>query len=149
MFEKTVTIFNRYVGEDGSITWYPHVIHNCQLIADKAANVEKSGISDADAARLIIEATETDEGFFFEGVQYLKPKAWKASEKPSEALTFQEQADFFMEGEYSTEPVNDGDYMTIGQEGFYNYMNETHDDVFLISTVAMYSLIPHVEIGGN
>lgn len=148
MFDKTITLFNRYEGEDG-VTWYPHVIHNCQLIADKAANVEKSGISDADAARLIIESTETTEGIFFDGVQYLKPKAWKASENPAETLTFQEKTDFFMEGEYSTEPVIESDYMTLGQEGFYHYMNETHDDVFLITTVAMYSLIPHVEIGGN
>ena len=55
MFNATVTVFNRYYSKQlDKYTWYPHVIHNCYFNADKAANIEKTGLVDADSATLHI-----------------------------------------------------------------------------------------------
>ena len=43
------------------------------------------------------------------------------------------------------EAINDEDYA----EGFYSYMNRNYDGVFAVTNTAMYSLIPHFEIGGK
>lgn len=42
-------------------------------------------------------------------------------------------------------PISDDDYRI----GFYNYMNKTHDNVFAISTVSKFNLIPHFEVGAR
>lgn len=56
-----------------------------------------------------------------------------------------EAFDFFMEGAYENvgEPILDSDYE---RRGFYNYMNANYDNVFAITSVAKYNLIPHFEI---
>lgn len=56
-----------------------------------------------------------------------------------------EAFDFFMEGVYENveEPILDADYE---RRGFYNYMNANYDNVFAITSVAKYNLIPHFEI---
>ena len=42
-------------------------------------------------------------------------------------------------------PIADADY----RNGFYNYMNKHYDNVFAISTVSKFNLIPHFEIGAK
>ena len=149
MFDKTITVFNKYDDGTGNITWYPHVLHNCQLIVDKAAKVAASGLESADAASLIIDYQDTDGGIFFDGVEYTGPKDWRAAENREKYITFTEKEDFFFVGEFPEDPVNDEEYQTMLTEGFYDHMNKRYDDVYLISTVAVYTLIPHVEIGGS
>lgn len=43
------------------------------------------------------------------------------------------------------EPIADDNY----KNGFYNYMNKSYDNVFAISTVSKFNLIPHFEIGAK
>ena len=52
MFDKTVTVFNKYVNQKDEIYWYPTVISGCQFVDDKAANVAKTGLENADEANL-------------------------------------------------------------------------------------------------
>lgn len=47
MYDKTVTVFNKYTDQTGNIHWYPHVLHRVDLIVDKAANVAKTGLDSA------------------------------------------------------------------------------------------------------
>ena len=42
-------------------------------------------------------------------------------------------------------PINDNDY----RNGFYNYMNRNYDNIFAISNVSKFNLIPHFEIGAK
>lgn len=47
MYDKTVTVFNKYTDKNDAIYWYPHVISGVTLITDKAANIAKTGLDTA------------------------------------------------------------------------------------------------------
>jgi hypothetical protein len=149
VYTDTVTIFNKYKTAQG-ITWYPTVLHNVDLNIDKGANVAKTGLESADTAKLHVRYVLTDGVITIAGKTYKGPKEWAAQavDKLSGSLTFTGGTDFFIRGEYDEAPVNDAD--PAYKNGFYDYKNKTHDDVFLITTVGgPYKLIPHFEIGGK
>lgn len=188
MYDKTITVFNKYVNQKDEIYWYPTVIKNVQLIVDKSANVAKTGLENADTASLhikfrtcskqrsedevqawvdvqgntildingnrilIYEPIDTLEQYKYvvAGKKYLPPKEWisQVNDILPKIVTLA-SGDFFVEGEYSEEIVADEDYRSRIDGGFYDYMNKKHDNVFLITSVGMYTLIPHFEIGGK
>lgn len=144
MFDKTITIFNRYHSRQGD-TWYPHVIHNVQLTMDKASMVAKYGAESKDSASLIIN---TSNDMSIDGIAYLPPKKWSqlVNEELGEYITLNDNAlyfDFFIVGEYPDKtPIVDDEYT----DGFYNHMNIEYDYVYAITSVASYTLIPHFEV---
>lgn len=149
MYDKTITVFNKYTDQSKNIYWYPHVITGVDLIIDKAANIAKTGLDGADTANLHVKYSMSDGKIVVNGKQWIAPKEWSSqtNDKLSDTLTFA-SGDFFMEGEYSEEMVSDEDYVT-RYSGFYDYMNKLKDNVFLITNVGgPYTLIPHFEIGG-
>lgn len=149
MYSETVTIFNRLKTAQG-ITWYPTVLHNVDLNTDKGANVAKTGLESADTARLHVRYTFIDGAITIAGKTYKRPKEWAAQavHKLPTSITFTGGTDFFIRGEYDETPVNDSD--PAYKNGFYDYINKTRDDVYLITTVGgPYKLIPHFEIGGK
>ncbi|WP_313259967.1 hypothetical protein [Lacrimispora sp.] len=149
MYTDTVTIFNKYKTAQG-ITWYPTILHNVDLNTDKGANVAKTGLESADTAKLHVRYVLTDGVITIAGKPHKGPKEWAAQavDKLDGSLTFTGGLDFFIRGEYAEVPVIDTD--PAYKNGFYDYINKTHDDVFLISTVGgPYKLIPHFEIGGK
>lgn len=149
MYDKTVTVFNKYTDQSKNIYWYPHVITRVDLIIDKAANIAKTGLDGADTANLHVKYALSEGLIFVSGKQWLPPKEWayQTNDKLSDTLTFA-SGDFFMEGEYTEEMVSDDEY-SMRYSGFYDYMNKTKDNVFLITNVGgPYTLIPHFEIGG-
>jgi hypothetical protein len=149
MYTDTVTIFNKLKTAQGT-TWYPTVLHNVDLITDKGANVTKTGLESADTAKLHVRYALTDGNITIAGKPYKKPKEWAAQPETEFAasLTFTGGVDFFIRGEYAETPVNDASPSY--KNGFYDYINKTRDDVYLISTVGgPYKLIPHFEIGGK
>ena len=151
MYDKTVTVFNKYTDQNDNIYWYPHVLSGVDLIVDKAANVAKTGLDSADTANLHVKYRIVDGNKMIGDKPYLPPKEWEQqpNDELSESITF-DSGDFFMEGEYSTEPITDSDYTDRVNGGFYDYINKRHDYVFLITTVGgPYTLIPHFEIGGK
>ena len=85
MFDKTVTVFNKYVNQKDEIYWYPTVISGCQFVDDKAANVAKTGLENADEANLHIRYTykmiaDTGKTVYRKNVSgkvYLPPKEWR------------------------------------------------------------------------
>lgn len=150
MYNKVVTIFNKYEDQTGEIYWYPHVLSGVDLIIDKAANVAKTGLDSADTANLHVKYRIVDGNKMIGDKPYLPPKEWEQqpNDELSESITF-DSGDFFMEGEYSTDPIKDSDYTDRVNSGFYDYINKRHDYVFLITNVGgPYTLIPHFEIGG-
>lgn len=143
MFDKTITLFNRYHSKQGD-TWYPHVIHNVQLRNDKASMIAKYGAESKDTALLIIN---TPKDMSIEKKPYLPPKEWAklVNDDLGQYITLNDNAlyfDFFIVGEYPEERINDEDYL----DGFYNYMNQEYDYVYAITSVGTYTLIPHFEV---
>lgn len=144
MYNDTITLFNRASDASGDV-FYPTVLHGVDLNMDKAAIIAKYGEQSADNARLHIKYDVQDGVVKVGGKTYLSPKAWKAEEDYLNTLTFNSgnEFDFFAVGEWEdTEPIHDNDYL----DGFYNYANARFDYVFALSSVAMYSVIPHFEI---
>lgn len=149
MYDKTITLFNRYSSRLGD-TWYPTVIHNVQLIADKSAIIAQYGAESSDKALLHIRYETVDGTPVIAGKPYKTPKEWdrQTNDLLSQTLTFTDGQyfDFFMLDEYESEqPINDDAYI----DGFYNYINSNYDNVFAITSVGLYSLIPHFEITGK
>ena len=149
MYDKTITLFNRYSSRLGD-TWYPTVIHNVQLIADKSAIIAQYGAESSDKALLHIRYETVDGMPVIAGKPYKTPKEWdrQTNDLLSQTLTFTDGQyfDFFMLGEYESEqPISDDAYT----DGFYNYINSNYDNVFAITSVGLYSLIPHFEITGK
>lgn len=151
MYDKTVTVFNKYV-RDKKIYWYPHVLTGVDLIIDKGANIVKTGLDGADTAKLHVRYVSENESIMINDLKWLAPKAWTAQEEEQlmKTITFA-GGDFFCEGEYPTDIVADEEYNAgITSTGFFDYMNRKHDYVFLITNVGgPYTVIPHFEIGGK
>lgn len=158
MYEKTVTIFNYYESATtGDAYWYPHVLFDVDLITDKGAILKKYGPDSTDNAQLHViyymhatgqkdtrKLIATKSGL----VLWVPPKKWKnqTNDLLSKTITFSPESDFFWEEEWDKGAVTDEDY----RGGFYQYMNQSKDNVFKITSVGgPYSLIPHFEILGK
>lgn len=150
MYDKVVTIFNKYTDQTGEIHWYPHVLSGVDLVVDKAANVAKTGLDSADAANLHVKYYISDGRKMVGAFPYLPPKEWEQqpNDELPKSITF-DSGDFFLEGEYDETPILDSNYANRVGGGFYDYINKRRDNVFLITNVGgPYTLIPHFEIGG-
>lgn len=144
IYKQTVTVFNR-VDEDGTIMWYPTVIENVHLIIDRAIIISTYGEQSSDNAKLHIKYEPSEDGDIVAGKVYMTPKMFRNSGEPSNNITFAfgDKFDFIMSGAFEEEgPFKDDDY----KGGFFNYMNKTYDEVFAISNVSKFNLIPHFEI---
>lgn len=150
MFTDTITVFNYYKDSLKNVTWYPTVIHGVNLLIDKAAIVAKYGAESKDNALLNIHYKTVDGQIMIDGKLYLPPKEWErqTNDKLSETITFASgtEFDFFMLGEYQEiKPILDKEY----RNGFFEEVKKEYDFVFAITSVGMYSVIPHFEITGK
>lgn len=148
MYQDVVTMFNRKPGGRGEgDTWYPTVITGVNLNIDRAAILAKYGADSQDNAVLHIRYRKDGGEIMVAGKPWLSPKEWDGTE---DSLTFAggNSFDFFWQGEWDGGIVTDSDSRW-ADEGFYSYMNRTHDYVFAVSSVALYSVIPHFEIMGK
>lgn len=143
-----MTIFNRrrLVGRD---VFYPTVLYGVDLNADKAAIIAKFGAQSADKASLHILYSMQDDAVMIGGKRYLPPKEWPRQESDeafASSVTFTDGNgfDFFLAGAWDggETPISDDDYT----DGFYNYLNKRCDDVYAVTSVARYSVIPHFEV---
>ena len=103
MYNDTITLFNRYESKLGD-TWYPSILHNCNLNMDKASIIAKYGSDSQDNAVLNVQYSLKDGKKMVCSKSWLPPKEWskQANDKLSEALTFSSKAngfDFFIVGE--------------------------------------------------
>ena len=156
MYNDHVTVFNFYESPTtGEITWYPHVLQMCDLIADRGAIIKKYGADSTDTAQLHVRWYDADEGDICvlrssgDYLSYLPPKEWKkqTNDKLAESITFSDK-DFFCKGIWigRDAPISDDDY----RGGFYQHVNNLNDTVFKVSSVGgPYTVIPHFEILGK
>ena len=145
MYKDTVTIFNRL--DD---TWYPSVLFGVNVNTDKASIIAKYGENSQDNSVLNIKYTLDGEKRKIGEKEWLSPKVWRSqSEVEEDTITFApgQDFDFFYVGDWGSEdPISDADY---GIDGFYGYMNEKYDEVYAITSVSAFSLIPHFEVVGK
>jgi len=148
MYSDTVTIFNRYESRLGDM-WYPTVLHDVNVMADRSAIVQKYGEESKDNAVLNVQYITEQDDIKIAGKIYLTPKAWdrQTNDLLPETITFTpgEKFDFFYVGEWPEDPVPDDDY----ENGFYDYMNSTYDGVYAVTSVAKLGVIPHFEVTGK
>lgn len=147
LYKQTITLFNRK--SDGFETiWYPFIIKNVHLIIDKAVIIGSYGEQSQDNARVHIRYKPTVDGAVVDGKLYLPQKEWGRVGDPDYnfTLAFGDDYDFFIEGEFDMGgPISDEDY----NNGFYNFMNKKYDNVYVITSVSKFNLIPHFEIGAK
>lgn len=144
MFQNIITVFNYH---KASGKWYPSVISGADLIADKASTHTVDGLNNADTAAILIQSCPCRNIITSMGPkQYVGPKEYAACGNPAEVITFKPECDFIYDGVWpDLTPVTEDDY----DEGFYHAVNDGHDGVYMISSAAYFSVIPHFEIGGR
>ncbi len=142
MYNETITLFNRYKSDSGDI-WYPTIIKNVDLIIDTASIIAQYGEKNENGARLHIKLVNG----CISDKPYLQPKEWRGllNDVLGEFITVQSSTDFFIRGEYDEEPISDDDF----KEGFFAYIKKHKDNVFSVTSVGEYTLIPHLEILGK
>lgn len=132
-YNKTVTIYNK-IEEDYREIYYPTVLNGVRLLIGKAASFGEKGVEGSDNALLSIKNNSDLEK------PYLPEKKWKKEAQREEFFTLKE-GDFFVEGNTEEEDTN--------IENFFEHMKADYDNVFQITKVQQYELIPHFEVGGK
>lgn len=140
MYTDTVTLFCKK--ED---IWYPYILHGVSLHKNKSSSMEKLGPENADTVKLHIRYTRQQEDLSINEYVYKDPIEWEKSDQ-KKSLRFKEGVDFFLEGEYDSDPIPDDSY----RDGLYDHLRKTRDNVFMITTAdGPFKLIPHFEIEGK
>lgn len=134
-------MFN-HITVNGADMWYPTILSGANLNIDRAAMLAKYGAESQDRAALFIRYQQKNGKILISGKEWMPPKAWDGREN---AITLATDGDFFWAGQWTEGPVSDGEY----RDGFYSWMNKTKDDVYAITSVARYSVIPHFEVMGK
>lgn len=161
MYNQTITLFNRLPSKNGEpMMWIPTVIDGVHLIVNRSSNWNSHGGKSSNDVKLHIPYTwrgddamvscrvGTDETAIVQK-KWFKPKAWRKELEPESGITFafgdNDDFDFFIEGVFDEfqSPISDRNFE---RKGFYGYMNANYDDVFVISSVQKFSLIPHFEL---
>ena len=148
MYKDTITLFNRYVDSMGNTMWFPHVLTGVDFNGDRSVIVNKYGEQSKDKAVLNVKYHVGDSTVMVGNKTYLPPKEWErqVNDDLPKSITFAQgnDFDFFMLGEYGSEkPIED----TKGT--FYRDMQQEYSNVYAITSVAQYSVIPHFEITGK
>lgn len=140
MYTDTVTLFCEKEG-----IWYPYVLKGVTLHKNKSSNMEKLGPENADTVKLHVRYIKQEGKLLIGEYVYREALEWEETD-PQKNLRFREGKDFFLEGQYASEPVPDDAY----RDGLYDHLRKTRDNVFMVTTAdGPFKLIPHFEIGGK
>lgn len=134
---KKVTLFNRsFNAETEEEIYYPILLEGVDLVETKGANVSKSGMDSADAAKLFVCIDDVNK-------TYMEPKAWDAltEDEKKNYITFHSTEDFFVKGDQTAVDLPETDA--------YEWMRNNFDDVYKVTNIDKYEdILPHFEIGG-
>lgn len=148
MYQDTITVFNRMPSRLGDM-WYPTILRGVNLNEDRAVIVNNYGESAADNAVLNVRYTLNGSEKMIGGKNYIQPKEYRnmVNDELAGYITFAsgQDFDFFIVGAHDTGTVNDNDYIN----GFYDYVRNKYDKVYSITSVADFSVIPHLQITGK
>lgn len=142
MFDDVVTLFMKYEDKkNGICQWHRVVLEGVELQKNRAISVSNDGNTPNNIVNLHVPHHKG----FIGDYEYLKPKAWYKAEDKSGKITFVE-GDFFVEGEIIDMDIYDDTQYT---GGLFSYMRKNYDDVYVISSVDTFKVIPHFEVGGR
>lgn len=155
MYDRTVTVFVNYESKTANV-WYPFVLSGVDLNTDRGAILKKYGADSTDNAELHVACVLSDGNPYIKDASgdflpYLTRKEWEkqTNDNLAESITFG-AGDFIMLGEWTGGIVNDDDYTDRRYQGFYAYLNDLYDNVYMITSVSsLYTVIPHLEILGK
>ena len=140
MYDSTITLFNFH---EKSGKWFSTIISKADLLVNKSSSSTSGGINGEDSIEIIVKCTPAKA---VNGKDYLPPKQYAKCDDPQNYFTFRPESDFIYDGEWSSsQEILDDDY----DEGFYHAMNDEYDGVYMITSAAFFSLLPHFEIGGR
>ena len=136
-YNDKVTLFNYFCDPDTEEEkCYLTLLENVNLVETKGANVTKSGMDSADAAKLFVDLGKIPK-------PYMEPKAWDAlpdDEKPN-YITFHPTDDFFIKGDHTD--------LELPESEAYGWAHDNLDSVYKVTTVDRYEdIMPHFEVGG-
>lgn len=144
----TVTIYNAHENAQTQKTEYNiTVLNGVFLDISKGANVAKTGLENADAAKLFIPfSVKARNGLTGQAQRYAKPKEYERAEDKSGLWTLRTSgstspaACFFAKGE-------------IVEKGGYQKINGDYDDVYRVSSVDVRDFgspdMHHWQVGGK
>lgn len=138
MYRDTVSVFTRKCVRNADV-WYCTVIANADFNADRGAIIAKYGDNSADNAKVHIKYAD---GEIIADKQYVTPKVYQGLADCANHITFQ-PGDIVMLGEWTGDAVIEDSSF---HSGFYELLNKTYDNVYRITSVAKYSVIPHFEV---
>lgn len=143
MFDRTVTLFN-YRKKDGK--WYSTVFRNCSLNTQNSLSKTTMGVTNASSMNINFRC-DKEKNMRNEGVKkkFYTPKEYQELSSVSKAITFTPEVDFMIIGEVKVNGVSENDY----ESGFYHYMNDEYDEVYMVTNYALYTLLPHLSVGGK
>lgn len=135
----TVTLFNVYEGNDGSVAYYPTVFYDVDMQNDFNAHAGRTGLSNADRSVLIIDV----EKFTKPMLPFVK---WEAllNEELEDYFTVNTSGstgggkDFFMEGIY----------LDILDSRSAEKLRKQSNNAFVVQSFGDYHKYGHIEIGG-
>lgn len=144
-FSKTaVTFFHRIDKSDGTEEWYAHVVGGCYVTASDEAAQGLTGLRDADRVTVSVPFEYQSSKLMVGGLEYKDWRTYDAQAVKS-GITFREGKDAFVVGAlYSINPMAYSE----GRESFLDWLRKSHE-VYTLTAVKQYGLIPHFEIGGR
>ena len=144
MYRNVITLFN-HSGD----TWYATEIPGVYLSLDKSEIQSRLGDQSSDNALLHIRYKRVNGVPTIAGKTFRFPKDWGLNDNKEKSITFQSggEFDFFMVGKWTgNKIIKESEY----DYGFYDFMNETYDNVYAITSVGgPYNLLPHFVISGR
>lgn len=148
MYSETITLFNKHSDRFGDM-WYPHLLHNVDLIVDRASVIAKYGAETSSNAKLHIKYTDSNNNVEINGIPYMESKEWHnlTADEKMDYITFNADAnnpDFFVVGDIGiTDPVVDD---VDAQDSLVDRLSKQMDIYTIVSASAPYKVIKHFEI---
>lgn len=144
MFDRTITLFCYH---EKTNMWNATTIPDVTVKNVRSSDLTVNGIKSTDEVKFIIQCDENRKLRTEDGVKkYIEPKAYNHADDISDKITFNPERDFIYIGKWEdTQNISANAY----ENGLYDAMNREYDNVFLVSSFAVYGLLPHMEVGGK
>lgn len=145
MFDRTITLYNYKRSE---ATWRGNVINGCTLVATESASDNTRGTGSTSNVNIHVHCNpdrtvKTQAGAV---KRFIPPKEYQSLNAIVNEVTFTPEVDFIVVDRAMDElTVDDTNF----ENGFYHYMNNTYDNVFMVTNATWYNLIPHFVVGGR
>ena len=142
MFDRTITLYN-YKKSDKM--WYGTVIRGCTLVATDSSADSSRGTGSTSTVNIHVHCTKNQK-LRTANKTFVPPKEFQQLESVTNAFTFTPEKDFMVVGKAMDElEISDAQF----ENGLYNIVNHSVDDVYMVTNATWYSLLPHFVVGGR